>query len=36
MAFWGYKDHVLVDYPKATQMITEFYYRPDKDAMGPY
>ena len=25
MAFWGYKDHVLVDYPKATQIITEFY-----------
>jgi trans-aconitate 3-methyltransferase len=36
MALWGYKDHVLVDYPKATRMITEFYYRPDKDAMGPY
>jgi SAM-dependent methyltransferase len=36
MAFWGYGDQVMVNYPKATRMITEFYYRPDKRAMGPY
>jgi len=36
MAFWGYSDQVLVNYPKATRMIEEFYYRPHKDAMGPY
>jgi SAM-dependent methyltransferase len=36
MAFWGYNDQVMVNYPKATRMITEFYYRPDKSAMGPY
>lgn len=36
MAFWGYKDQVLVDYPKATEIIKEFCYRPDKDGMGPY
>lgn len=36
MAFWGYKDPVLVDHPMATRMITEFCYRPDESAMGPY
>ena len=36
MALWGYTDQVLVDNAKATSMISEFSYRPDKDAMGPY
>ena len=36
MALWGYTDQVLVDNAKATHMISEFSYRPDKDAMGPY
>jgi hypothetical protein len=36
MALWGYSDPVLVSFPKATRIISEFYYRPHPDAMGPY
>jgi len=36
MAFWGYTDHVFVNYPKATKMKNDLAYKDDKDALGPY
>lgn len=34
LAFWGYKDHVFVDYPKATKILNEFAHGDSK--LGPY
>jgi len=36
MAFWGYKDHVFVDYPKATKIMDHYTYANDDELMGPY
>lgn len=29
LAFWGYKDHVLVDYPRATEILNRYAYGAD-------
>ena len=34
VAFWGYKDNVFVDHPKATAVLDKYCYGEDK--MGPY
>ena len=34
VAFWGYKDHVYVEYPKATKILDECCY--GDNALGPY
>ena len=34
LAFWGYKDHVFVDFPKATSILDRYAY--SEDALGPY
>ncbi|EKD15433.1 methyltransferase domain-containing protein [Drepanopeziza brunnea f. sp. 'multigermtubi' MB_m1] len=34
LAFWGYKDNYLVDFPKATRVLDEYCY--GEDHMGPY
>jgi hypothetical protein len=34
LAFWGYKDNVFVDYPKASQVLLDYCYGEEK--MGPY
>ncbi|KAF2403414.1 putative S-adenosylmethionine-dependent methyltransferase [Trichodelitschia bisporula] len=36
LAFWGYKDHVFVNYPRATRMVDEFCYGEGKGQMGSY
>ncbi|GAM88296.1 hypothetical protein ANO11243_063290 [Dothideomycetidae sp. 11243] len=36
LAFWGYKDHAFVDYPKSTAILDSYTYGDDKDTMGPY
>lgn len=36
LAFWGYKDHVFVDYPAATRILMEWAYGMDKERLGPY
>ena len=36
MAFWGYKDHVFVDYPRATDLTNHYAYDLDNDKLGPY
>jgi len=36
LAFWGYKDHVFVDYPNATRVLNEYAYGESKDMLGPY
>lgn len=36
LAFWGYKDNVLSDYPKATEILDHYCYGPTEDTMGPY
>lgn len=36
VAFWGYKDPVLVDYPKATDILNKNTYGTDPETMGPY
>jgi len=33
-AFWGYKDNIFVDYPRASQVLLDYCYGEDK--MGPY
>ncbi len=35
-AFFGYTDHVFVDYPKATELKNKIAYKDDKEALGPY
>lgn len=36
LAFWGYKDPVLVDYPHATEILNRNTYGSDPNTMGPY
>ncbi len=36
LAFWGYKDHVFVDYPKATKILNKYSYGMDNKLLGPY
>ncbi|KAM5432481.1 trans-aconitate methyltransferase 1 [Microsporum canis] len=36
LAFWGYSDHYLVDYPKATAVLDKYAYGLDKDLLGSY
>jgi trans-aconitate 3-methyltransferase len=36
LAFWGYKDNVFVDYPRATKVLDYYCYGPGKDLMGMY
>jgi len=36
LAFWGYKDNVFVDYPKASKVLGHYCYGPGKDLMGMY
>jgi len=35
LAFWGYKDHVFVDFPNATKILDHYCYGPG-DTMGKY
>ena len=36
LAFWGYKDHVLVSHPKASEVIEYFAYQEDPALLGSY
>jgi SAM-dependent methyltransferase len=36
LAFWGYKDHVFVDYPRATDILNQYSYGKGKDRLGDY
>jgi SAM-dependent methyltransferase len=36
LAFWGYKDHYFVDYPKATKILDHYCYGPGEDLLGMY
>ncbi|KAI9745408.1 MAG: hypothetical protein M1818_000942 [Claussenomyces sp. TS43310] len=36
VAFFGYKDNVFVDYPKATSIMDHYIYGPGEDLMGMY
>ncbi|KAL8744712.1 MAG: hypothetical protein Q9190_003070 [Brigantiaea leucoxantha] len=36
LAFWAYKDHVFVDYPKATDILNKYAYGPADNLLGPY
>lgn len=36
LAFWGYTDHVFVDYPKATKILHEYAHGNDERLLGPY
>ena len=36
LAFWGYKDHVFVDYPRATKILNHYAYGNDDNLLGPY
>ena len=36
VAFWGYKDPSLVDYPKATEVLNRNTYGADPETLGPY
>lgn len=36
VAFWGYKDHVFVDFPKATAILQSYTYDPHPDKLGSY
>ena len=36
VAFWGYKDPVLVDFPKATDILNRNTYGTEPETMGPY
>ena len=36
VAFWGYKDPALVDYPKATKILDRNTYGEDPETLGPY
>lgn len=36
LAFWGYKDHVFVDFPKASQILQRYAYDTHPDLMGSY
>ena len=34
VAFWGYKDNIFVDYPRASQLLLDYCYK--KETMGPF
>lgn len=36
VAFWGYKDNLLVDYPRATEVFAHYCHGPTTDTLGPY
>lgn len=36
LAFWGYKDHVFVDFPRATEIMQRYAYDSDPDKLGSY
>ncbi|KAH0538583.1 hypothetical protein FGG08_004833 [Glutinoglossum americanum] len=36
LAFWGYKDHVFVDYPRATDILNQYCYGKGRDRLGDY
>ena len=36
VAFWGYKDHVFVDSPKASEIMISYTYDPHPDRLGSY
>lgn len=36
LAFWGYKDHVFVDYPEASKILMDYAYGNDERLLGPY
>ncbi|KAK5119560.1 hypothetical protein LTR85_007388 [Meristemomyces frigidus] len=36
VAFWGYKDHVFVDFPEATEIMQKYAYDPHPDMLGSY
>ncbi|KAK6439127.1 trans-aconitate methyltransferase 1 [Oleoguttula sp. CCFEE 5521] len=36
LAFWGYKDHVFVDYPHATEVMQRYAYDQHPDKLGSY
>ena len=36
VAFWGYKDPALVDFPKATKILDRNKYGEDPETLGPY
>ncbi|KAL1585064.1 hypothetical protein WHR41_06471 [Cladosporium halotolerans] len=36
LAFFGYKDHVFVDFPKATEIMQRYAYDPHPDLLGSY
>ncbi|KAF2485315.1 putative S-adenosylmethionine-dependent methyltransferase [Neohortaea acidophila] len=36
VAFWGYKDPVLVDFPRATKVLDKTTYGDDPETLGPY
>ena len=36
VAFWGYNDHVLIEWPKASQVVDHYAYGEGEDCMGRY
>jgi SAM-dependent methyltransferase len=36
LAFWGYKDHVFVNFPKASEILQSYAYDSDPDRLGSY
>lgn len=36
LAFWCYKDHVFVDYPRATRILDRYCYGEEERMLGPY
>lgn len=36
LAFWAYKDHVFVDFARATDVLNHYAYGESKDLLGPY
>lgn len=36
LAFWGYKDPALVDFPAATEILNQHTYGDDPETLGPY
>ncbi|KAI4118022.1 MAG: hypothetical protein LQ345_001858 [Seirophora villosa] len=36
LAFWAYKDHVFVDFPRATEVLNRYAYGESEDLLGPY
>ncbi|KAI9768282.1 MAG: hypothetical protein M1839_004146 [Geoglossum umbratile] len=36
LAFWGYKDHVFVDYPRATEILNQYSCDKGKNLLGDY